>query len=182
VARNRSLSPGFRLTLRWVAGLAWVVLIIWLITLLWPNGSDPGSGNSGSGNSSGQEAGVPNETGTPPTAPAATPPAVPAKQQPAAAASRYGILAITYQGTANEKLATSLAIELRDRLQPQPVQVRKVSGDGKTWYEIFVGEAEEKSALDALLKQVRGLSPSDQPGKKPFTDAFIKRIPQTTSS
>lgn len=168
-ARNRSLPPWLPLAFRWAFGLAWVVLIIWLITLLWPDGG----------------AAQPEESVQTPgsAAPANPPPAQPAAPQtpPASSAPRYGILAITYQGTANEKLATNLAIQLRDQLQPQPVQVRKHSEGGKTWYEVFIGQADDKAGLETLLKQVRSLSLPDQPGKKPFADAFIKRIPVTTS-
>jgi len=168
--RNRSLPPWLPVALRWAFGLAWVVLIVWLIALLWPEGGEP-QPQAGAQN--------PATAGSPaPANPA--PPATPAA--PAVSdAPRYGILAITYQGTANEKLATSLAIQLRDQLQPQPVQVRKHSEGGKTWYEVFIGQAADKAGLETLLKQVRALSLPDQPGKKPFADAFIKRIPVTTS-
>ncbi len=167
--RSRSLPPWLPLAFRWAFALAWVVLIVWLITLLWPDGAEPKPQESAEKPGLAASANEPEPPPQPPPAPAATD------------APRYGILAITYQGTANEKLATSLALQLRDQLQPQPVQVRKHSEGGKTWYEVFIGQAADKAGLETLLKQVRSLSLPDQPGKKPFADAFIKRIPVTTS-
>lgn len=167
-SRKRSFPVWLPLALRWGFGLGWVVLIVWLITLLWPDSTASKSPLT-----------VPE---TPRTAPADPQKPAPGVTNPPAVsdAPRYGILAITYEGTANEKQATSIAITLRDLLQPQTVQVRKHTDRGKTWFEVFIGQAGEKKALEALLKQVRGLSLPDQPGKKPFADAFIKTIPNTT--
>lgn len=161
------------MALRWGFGLLWIILIFWLISLLWP---DKDSLNPGSA-----AQGVPT---APPAAPLASPPQAPAaaaNPPPAAAAASYGILAITYQGTSNEQQAVSIAVQLRDQLQPQPVQVRKHMDGGRTYYEVFIGQAAAKADLKNLLEQVRGLTLQSQPGSRPFHDAYITRIPKTTS-
>ncbi len=175
-SHSRSATPPWRgWILRLAFVLVWVALVLWLISFLWPDKAPPAAPPQA------QTPATQTPPQTPPGAPGGANPA-PAGNHPAAPADApaYGVLAITYQGSANESQATAIALEMRDTLRLPDVQVRKHNDRGKTWYEIYVGREAEKSALDALLKRVRGLSLPSQPGQKPFADAFVKRIPSTT--
>jgi hypothetical protein len=147
----------------------WLVLLVWLVSRLWPDGADPaGPGNTAGGNPPAAAApeSASHAAGAPPAPPAQGP--------------LYGVLAITYQGAAHEQQAAATALELREALKPHPVTVRKYTKSGKTWFEVLIGQEADRARLDALVSQVRALSLASQPGKKPFSDAFVKTIPATT--
>lgn len=183
-SRPRSSSGRSPWPLRIFFGLVWIAVVVWLIAYLW-NDQDPAApetpGNAGAPPTAGVPSGPQSPTG------AATPPNQPQERAqqpppaPGADARVYGILAITYEGAAQEAQATAIALEMRDSMGLPEVQVRKHQDRGKVWYEIYVGRANDKSALDALLKKVRGQSLPSQPGKKPFESAYVRAIPTTTS-
>ncbi len=168
-SRSRSSAAWRPWVLRLGLGLLWVLLLIWLIWLVWPDGS----GNTEPAMETGRAA-----QAAPPTTAQRTP----VQPTPAPAAQPvYGVLAITYLGAEHERQATAVALEMRDALQLPDVQLRKHLDGDKTWFEVFVGRQSHQSALDALVKKVRGITLPSQPGKKPFASAIVKRIPETST-
>jgi hypothetical protein len=150
-------------------GLLWVLLVIWLIWLVWPDGT-------------GKAEPAPEAGRTVQAPPPSTPQRPQAPPTPIQVAQPvYGVLAITYLGAEYGRQATEVALEMRDALQLPDVQVRKHLDGDKTWFEVFVGRQAQQSALDGLVKKVRGITLPSQPGKKPFASAFVKRIPETST-
>lgn len=150
----------------------WLVLLVWLVSRLWPDGAEPSDAGKLAGG--GAPAAAPPESASRGAGAPAAPSAPPAQ------GPTYGVLAITYQGAAHEQQAAEIALELREALKPHPVTVRKHTKSGKTWFEVLIGQETDRTRLDALVAQVRALSLASQPGKKPFSDAFVKQIPATT--
>lgn len=183
-SRTRSSSGRSAWPLRILFGIVWLAIVVWLVAYLWPDGEtkpDSGTAQSPPASPPSAASGQTPAAGSSGQDHAQQPPVTPSRPATGGDARAYGILAITYEGAAQEAQATAIALEMRDSMGLPDVQVRRHQERGKVWYEIYVGRATEKSELDALLKKVRGQSLPSQPGKKPFDSAYVRAIPTTTS-